>query len=61
MALATVIEHPDPARLGRRLVVRPDGRRGVGPAPAGRLGSPRADDAVADDALGLLAPATTRR
>ena len=24
VALATVIEHPDPARLGRRLVVRPD-------------------------------------
>ena len=25
VALATVIEHPDPAWLGRRLVVRPDG------------------------------------
>src|SRR3954469_25932350 len=25
VALATVIEHPDPTRLGRRLVVRPDG------------------------------------
>src|SRR4051794_3991462 len=24
VALATVIEHPDPARLGRRLVVRPE-------------------------------------
>lgn len=49
VAVATVIEHPDPARLGRRLVVRPD-------LPAtGSLGSPRADDAVHDDALGLLA------
>ena len=50
VALATVIEHPDPAWLGRRIVVRPD-------ASAGRrsLGSPRADDAVRDDALGLLA------
>src|SRR5512134_692447 len=37
VALATVIEHPDPAWLGRRLVVRPDQ-----PA-AGSLGSPRAD------------------
>ena len=49
VALATVIEHPDPAWLGRRLVVRPD-------LPlAGTLGSTRADDAVHDDALGLLA------
>jgi xanthine dehydrogenase accessory factor len=52
VALATVIEHPDPAWVGRRLVVRPD------EAPAGTLGSPRADDAVHDDALGLLASGT---
>lgn len=52
VALATVIEHPDPAWLGRRLVVRPD-------LPvAGGLGSTRADDAVHDDALGLLASGT---
>ncbi len=49
VALATVIEHPDPAWLGRRLVVRPD------ETVAGSLGSPRADDAVRDDALGQLA------
>ncbi len=49
VALATVIEHPDPAWLGRRLVVRPDGNAG------GSIGSARADDAVHDDALGLLA------
>src|SRR5215218_2705032 len=49
VALATVIEHPDPDWLGRRLVVRPD--RPI----AGSLGSARADDAVHDDALGLLA------
>src|SRR6186997_2509959 len=48
VALATVIEHPDPAWLGRRIVVRPD-------AVAGSLGSERATDAVTDDALGLLA------
>ena len=49
VALATVIEHPDPAWLGRRLIVRPD-------LPmSGSLGSTRADDAVHDDALGLLA------
>ncbi|KQW48659.1 XshC-Cox1 family protein [Nocardioides sp. Root1257] len=49
VALATVIEHPDPSWLGRRLVVRPDA------PPTGGLGSTRADDAVHDDALGLLA------
>ena len=48
VAVATVIEHPDPARLGRRMIVRPDGVEGT-------LGHPRADAAVADDADGLLA------
>jgi xanthine dehydrogenase accessory factor len=48
VALATVVEHPDPARLGRRVVVRPE-------ALSGSLGSERADAAVFDDALGLLA------
>ncbi len=67
VALATVIEHPDPAWLGRRLVVRPfavvpderaPGERSHGARSSGTtvgLGSPRADDAVHDDALGLLA------
>jgi xanthine dehydrogenase accessory factor len=49
VALATVIEHPDPAWLGRRLVVRPD------ETVTGSLGSQRADDAIRDDALGQLA------
>ena len=49
VAVATVVAHPDPARVGRRLVVRPQGR-----PPAGSLGSERADDAVVDDARGLL-------
>jgi xanthine dehydrogenase accessory factor len=48
VALATVIEHPDPAWLGRRVVVRPEGS-------TGSLGSDRADAAVQDDAVGLLA------
>ena len=69
VALATVVEHPDPTWLGRRIVVRPDGivpaekhpasaDSGVkrpGLSVSGTLGSARADDAVADDALGLLA------
>ncbi len=67
VALATVIEHPDPAWLGRRLVIRPDAvvRDGTAldtPSSGARtsrttqsLGSARADDAVRDDALGLLA------
>lgn len=52
VALATVIEHPDPAWLGRRVVVRPD------QDTVGTIGSPRADDAVRDDAMGLLAAGT---
>jgi len=48
VALATVVEHPDPDWLGRRLVVRPE-------EVAGELGSSRATDAVVDDARGLLA------
>jgi xanthine dehydrogenase accessory factor len=48
VAVCTVIEHPDPARLGRRRIVRVD-------AAVGSIGSGRADDAVADDARGLLA------
>ncbi|CAI9417031.1 XdhC family protein [Nocardioides sp. T2.26MG-1] len=67
VALATVIEHPDPAWLGRRLLVRPEtvvpderapGERSHGARTSGTtasLGSARADDAVHDDALGLLA------
>jgi xanthine dehydrogenase accessory factor len=67
VALATVIEHPDPAWLGRRVVVRPDPVvrdapvvEEADPRPerlglSGSLGSERADDAIHDDALGLLA------
>jgi xanthine dehydrogenase accessory factor len=52
VAVATVIEHPDPAWVGRRLVVRPEDAE----VPRlGGLGSRRADDAVSDDARGLLA------
>ncbi len=53
VALATVIEHPDQSRLGRRLVVHPhDAEQAV---PSTSLGSDRADAAVTDDARGLLA------
>ncbi|WP_024875798.1 XdhC family protein [Saccharomonospora piscinae] len=48
VAVATVVEHPDVAVLGRRLLVWRDHTRGG-------LGSRRLDDAVADDARGLLA------
>lgn len=65
VAVATVIQHPDPAWLGRRLVVRPEsdppGPAGVNGAAGdtGTLGSSRADDAVTDDARGLLASGRT--
>ncbi|MGZ4603452.1 MAG: XdhC family protein, partial [Kineosporiaceae bacterium] len=49
VAVCTVIEHPDRARVGRRVVVRPD------VPTASSLGSSRTDDAVTDDARGLLA------
>ncbi|MGV8871803.1 MAG: XdhC family protein [Rhodococcus sp. (in: high G+C Gram-positive bacteria)] len=48
VAVATVVSHPDPELLGRRIVVGESGTRGS-------LGSERADAAVADDAAGLLA------
>jgi xanthine dehydrogenase accessory factor len=51
VAICTVIEHPDPAWLGRRMIVRPED----GAAGSGAIGSPRADSAVIDDARGLLA------
>ena len=85
VAVVTVIEHPDAARVGRRLVVHPeevddtesqaigantrpegDGAGGEatterGPAAyaSGSLGSARADDAVRDDARGMLATGRT--
>ncbi|TXI41862.1 MAG: XshC-Cox1 family protein, partial [Mycobacterium sp.] len=48
VAVATVIAHPDPDRVGRRLIIGSD-------AAVGTLGSARADAAVTDDARGLLA------
>jgi xanthine dehydrogenase accessory factor len=52
VAVATVIDHPDADRVGRRLVVRPED---ADVPRQGDLGSSRADDAVADDVQGLLA------
>jgi xanthine dehydrogenase accessory factor len=52
VAVATVIEHADPAFLGRRLVVRPD-------RVTGTLGVDRIDEAVADDVRGVLASGAT--
>lgn len=54
VAVATVVAHPDPARVGRRLILRPDDTEGA-PGARGGLGSRRADDAVREDGLGLLA------
>ena len=67
VAVATVVEHPDPRRVGLRAIIRPSGivpdekhldpdeRGAFRPGLSGTLGSPRADDAVHDDALGILA------
>ncbi|GAA3300041.1 XdhC family protein [Glutamicibacter nicotianae] len=48
VATATVVEHPQPERIGKRLVVWPE-------RASGTLGSPHLDHAVIDDARGLLA------
>lgn len=54
VAVATVVEHPDPGLLGRHLVVRLEGAES-----SGTLGSARADAAVLDDARGMLAQGRT--
>lgn len=54
VAVATVVAHPDPERVGARLVVRPEGQDS-----SGSLGSGRADAAVTDDARGMLAQGRT--
>ncbi len=75
VALATIIEHPDPTLVGTRLVVRPDDEGGIvadvrdpnppdsGPERPGLSApagwSPRMVDAVTDDVLGLLAIGTS--
>lgn len=69
VAVATVVEHTDPAWLGRRLVIHPEDEddpaavsaaASASSAPYGMtLGSPRADAAVLDDARGMLAQGTT--
>ena len=70
VAVATVIEHPEPAWVGRRLVIHPedddssadsaDSADSAGSADSvGSLGSERVDDAVRDDARGMLAQGNT--
>ncbi len=49
VAVATVIEHPDPLMIGQRLIATPEELVGAG----GRMSS-RMRDAIADDARGLL-------
>lgn len=53
VAVAVVVEHEDPARVGRHLAVFAD-------RTAGTLGSERTDQAVTDDARGLLATGRNR-
>lgn len=52
VAVATVVAHPDPERLAAHRVIWPDRADGT-------IGSERADDAVTDDARGLLAAGRT--
>ncbi|MDQ3762306.1 MAG: XdhC family protein [Actinomycetota bacterium] len=52
VAVATVVAHPDPARIGLRAVVWPD-------RYSGTLGSSAADEAVIEDVRGALAAGRT--
>ncbi|KAA9165762.1 XdhC family protein [Amycolatopsis acidicola] len=52
VAVVTVIEHDDPALVGRHMIVWTDRTEGT-------LGRARIDDAVVDDARGLLATGRT--
>lgn len=52
VAVATVVAHPDPARVGRRMVVWPDRHSGT-------LGSPSVDEALVEDIRGALAAGRT--
>ena len=55
VAIVTVVEHPDPTRVGSRMIIRPAEDSPI----SGSLGSKRADAAVVDDARGLLATGKT--
>jgi xanthine dehydrogenase accessory factor len=55
VAVATVVEHPDAARIGMRMIIRPAEDSPI----IGSLGGSRADAAVADDVRGLLAAGKT--
>jgi len=55
VAVATVVEHPDATRVGKRMIIRPAEDSPI----IGSVGSPRADAAVADDVRGLLAAGKT--
>jgi xanthine dehydrogenase accessory factor len=55
VAVATVVEHPDAARVGLRMILRPEEDSPI----LGSVGSPRADAAVVDDVGGLLAAGKT--
>lgn len=64
VAVATVIEHPDPAVVGTHVVIRPGGSGADQTTHSGEMLktsghaaaiSPRADEAITDDARGLLA------
>lgn len=55
VAVATVVEHPDVAKIGMRMIIRPAEESPI----IGSLGGSRADAAVADDVRGLLAAGKT--
>lgn len=65
IAVATLVDHPDPSRIGRRLIVRHADVGDMGEASdaqaltSGSLGSSRFDSAVLTDARGALSTGAT--
>ena len=56
IAVATIVAHPENDRVGRRIVIDPAPHvPGEAASSGASLGSTRMDDAVREDALGLLA------
>jgi len=59
VAVATVIEHPDPNRVGRRIVVPPHDSTSAAPDVEGTFGGQAMDCAIAEDVSGLLSVGRT--
>lgn len=58
VAVATVVEHENPDRIGQRMVIHQE-TGGLESGVSGSVGLPRADAAITDDVRGMLATGST--